>query len=135
MKRNLKVKFAIIVAVVLACIYGVVGLPKSKAELVDNWHKNIHLGLDLRGGTYLVVQVQEQDAFNTEANSIADQIRDAARKAGMEVGQITVDEAKSLADASNVAIEVKGVPTTQAGQFRQMATEQYPAWVLTSLNP
>ncbi len=135
MKRNLKVKFAIIAAVVLACIYGVVGLPKSKAELVDNWHKNIHLGLDLRGGTYLVVQVQEQDAFNTEANSIADQIRDAARKAGIEVGQITVDEAKSLADASKVAIEVKGVPTTQAGQFRQMATEQYPAWVLTSLNP
>jgi preprotein translocase subunit SecD len=134
MKRNLNVKFAIIVAVVLACIYGVVGLPKSKAELVDNWHNNIHLGLDLRGGTYLVVQVQEQDAFNTEANSIADQIRDTAAKAGVQIGQVTVDEGKSLADASKVAIEVKGVPTTQAGQFRQMATEQYPAWELTSLN-
>lgn len=134
MKRNLKVKFVIIAAVILACIVGVVGLPKSKAELVENWRNNIHLGLDLTGGTYLVVQVQEQDAFNTEANSIADQIRDAASKAGIQVGQITVDEAKSLADASSAAVEVKGVPSTQAGQFRQMVTQQYPAWELTSLN-
>ena len=32
---------------------GIVGLPKSKAELAENWHKNIQLGLDLRGGSYL----------------------------------------------------------------------------------
>lgn len=134
MKKNLRVKFAIILAVVLACIYGVVGVPKSKAELVENWRNNIHLGLDLSGGTYLVVQIEEQDAFNTEANSVADQIRDAAAKLGVAVGQITVDEAKSLADAANVAIEVKGVPSTQAGQFRQMATQQFPPWDLTALN-
>ena len=63
MQRNLKFKAAIIVAIILICIYGVIGLPKSKDELVANWHKNIRLGLDLKGGTHLVMQVQVQDAF------------------------------------------------------------------------
>lgn len=134
MKKNLRVKFLIIVGVILLCIYGVIGLPKSKAELLANWDHNIHLGLDLRGGTYLVLQIQEQDAFNSEANSVADQIRDAAAKAGVQIGQVTVDEAKSLADASNVAIEVKGVPATQAGQFRQVVTQQFATWNFTALN-
>ncbi len=63
MNRNIKIRIAIIIAVVLVCIYGVIGIPKSKDELVANWKKNIHLGLDLSGGTQLVMQVQLQDAF------------------------------------------------------------------------
>jgi preprotein translocase subunit SecD len=134
MKKNLRVKFLIIAATILACVYGIIGLPKSKQELIANWQHNIHLGLDLRGGTYLVLQVQEQDAFNSEANTVADQIRDAAAKASFTVGQIDVQEAKSVADAGNVAIVVKSVPSTQAGQFRQVISQQFPNWVSTGLN-
>ena len=94
--KNLRIKFAIIIGVVLACIYGVIGIPKSKAELISNWQHNIHLGLDLRGGTYLVLQVQEQDAFNTEANTVADQIKDAAQKANINIAGVDVQEAKSF---------------------------------------
>ncbi len=135
MKRNLQIKSLIILAVILACIYGVVGLPKSKAELIANWQKNIHLGLDLRGGTYLVLQIQEQDAFNSEANTVADQLRQAAQKAGIGIGQVDVQEAKSLAEAGSVAVVAKGVPATQAGQFRRVLTEQFPNWDSTALNP
>ena len=53
-------------AVILVCIYGIIGLPKSKDELVANWKNNIHLGLDLSGGTQLVMQVQLQDAFKAD---------------------------------------------------------------------
>ena len=134
MKKNLRIKFLIIVGVLLACIYGIIGIPKSKAELVENWNRNIHLGLDLRGGTYLVVQVQEQDAFNSEANTQADQIREAARKANINVGEVDVQDAKNLADAGKVAILVKGVPTTQAGDFRQIVTQQFSNWTMTPLN-
>ena len=42
-------------------------MPTSKQQLVDNWQKNIHLGLDLKGGSQLVLQVQIQDAFKAEA--------------------------------------------------------------------
>ena len=55
MKSDLKFRMLAIVAVILICIYGIIGLPKSTQELVDNWKKNIHLGLDLKGGSHLVL--------------------------------------------------------------------------------
>ncbi len=134
MKRHLRFKFFFIVAVILICIYGIIGLPRSKSELAANWHKNIHLGLDLRGGTYLVVQVQQQDAFNAQASSIADRLKDVVRKAGIQFSDITLDEAKSLQDATNAAVLVKGVPLAQAGNFRSIVNEQFSEWLLTPLN-
>ncbi|HPT28669.1 MAG TPA: protein translocase subunit SecD, partial [Bryobacteraceae bacterium] len=67
MTSNLKWKALIIVATTLACLYGVIGLPKSGEELAANWKNNIKLGLDLKGGSLLVLQVQVQDAFRSEA--------------------------------------------------------------------
>ena len=46
MKRHLRFKFIFILAVILVSPYGIIGLPRSKAELIANWEKNIHLGLD-----------------------------------------------------------------------------------------
>jgi len=134
MKQNLRFKFIFIVVVVLVCIYGMIGLPTSKAELLANWHKNIHLGLDLRGGTYLVVQVQQQDAFNTQAGIDADRLKELARKAGIQFSDIEVEEAKSLADAMNVAIAVKGVPSTQAGTLRGILDSQFAQWLVKTDN-
>ncbi len=134
MKRHLRLKFFLILAVILACIYGIIGLPRSKDQLIANWHNNIRLGLDLRGGTYLVVQVQQQDAFNAQAGSDADRLKDALRKAGVQVSDIEVDEAKTLQDANKVAIVVKGVPATQAGTFRGIVNDQFGQWLLTPQN-
>ncbi len=135
MKRHLRFKFFVIVAVILVCIFGIIGLPKSKAELVANWHNNIHLGLDLKGGTYLVVQVKQQDAFNAQASSAADRLKDAAQKAGIQFSDIGVDDAKTLADAVKAAIVVKGVPATQAGTFRSLINDQFGEWLLTPQGP
>jgi preprotein translocase subunit SecD len=135
MKTNLRYKFIFIAAVILVCLYGIIGLPKSKAELIANWHNNIRLGLDLRGGTYLVIQVQQQDAFNGQASSTADAIKEAARKANVPIGEVNVEEAKDLASAKNVAIDVKGVPSTMAGNFRSLVNEQFTEWLLTPQNP
>src|SRR3954452_13382157 len=115
MKRQLRFKFLFIIALMLVCLYGIIGVPRSKSELVANWEKNIHLGLDLRGGTYLVVQVQQQDAFNAEAGTAAERLKDVATKAGVQYSDIEVAEAKRLQDATKAAIVVKGVPPTQAG--------------------
>jgi preprotein translocase subunit SecD len=134
MKRNLRYKFFFILAVILVCIYGIIGLPKSKAELVANWQKNIHLGLDLRGGTYLVIQVQQQDAFNAQASSDADRLKEALKKAGVPYSDVGVDEAKTLQDAMKAAITVKGVPSTQSGTLRSVLTDQFGQWVSTPVN-
>ena len=134
MKRNFRLKFFFIIAVILVCIYGIIGLPTSKAALVANWNRNIHLGLDLRGGTYLVVQVQQQDAFNNKASTDADRLKESARKANVTFSDVTIDEAKSIQDATKAAIVVKGVPTTQAGTFRSIVNEQFSQWLMTQVN-
>jgi preprotein translocase subunit SecD len=134
MKTNLRYKFLFILAVILVCLYGIVGLPKSKDELIANWQKNIRLGLDLRGGTYLVVQVQQQDAFNQQASADADRLKDAARKANVPLGEVNVEEAKTLQDASKAAISVKGVPSTMAGTFRSLVNDQLSEWLLVPQN-
>jgi len=135
MKTNLRYKFIFIAAVILVCLYGIIGLPKSKDELIANWHNNIRLGLDLRGGTYLVIQVQQQDAFNGQASATADGLKEAARKANVPIGEVSVDEAKDLPSAKSVAIVVKGVPSTMAGNFRSVVNEQFTEWLLTAQNP
>ena len=76
MTRNIKIKAGIIVVVILVCIYGIIGLPKSKDEqLIANWKKNIHLGLDLSGGTQLVMEVQLQDAFKAFADNSIERMK------------------------------------------------------------
>jgi preprotein translocase subunit SecD len=134
MNQNLRFKFIFILVVILVCIYGVIGLPTSKDQLIANWHKNIHLGLDLRGGTYLVVQVQQQDAFNTQAGIDAERLKEVARKSGVQFSDIEVEEAKNLPDATNVAINVKGVPSTQAGTLRSLLGAQFTRWLVTTQN-
>jgi preprotein translocase subunit SecD len=134
MKRHLRFKFIFIVVVLLICIYGIIGLPRNTAELATNFHNNIHLGLDLRGGTYLVVQVQQQDAFNTEAGIRADALKEALKKVNVQYSDIEVAEAHSLQDATKVAIVVRGVPSTQAGALRSVVNEQFATWLLTPLN-
>jgi protein-export membrane protein SecD len=130
MNKPLRIKFFLIVGVVLICLYGVIGLPRNKAELIANWENNIRLGLDLRGGTYLVIQVQQQDAFNAEAGAVADRLKDAAHKAQVQFTDVDVEDAKDLESAKNVAVVVKGVPAAQAGTFRGIVGEQFSQWLL-----
>src|ERR1700744_700873 len=94
MQRNLTAKAVVIVVVVLACLFGIIGYPKflggvgvptSLAQLKSNLGENIHLGLDLKGGSHLVLQVQVQDAAKATADQAIEGLRDAARAANIIV--------------------------------------------------
>jgi preprotein translocase subunit SecD len=66
MNPNLKWKVLFILLVILGCIYGLIGLPTfptSVADLRNNFSQQIKLGLDLQGGTHLILQVQTQEAI------------------------------------------------------------------------
>src|ERR1700689_146364 len=135
MNRNVKIKAAIIIAVILVCLYGIIGIPKSKDELVANWKKNIHLGLDLSGGTQLVMQVQIQDAFKAAADSTIDALRQELQKDGITpAGDITRNDPNSIDDANKIEIDVKGVPSDKSSQFRSIVNDQFGAWVPTAVN-
>src|SRR6266852_4174729 len=127
MKINLKFRIIAIVAVVLVCLIGIVGdgfrPPKSKQEIVDNWKKNIRLGLDLKGGSHLVLQVQLQDAFKAEADSVIQRMKDVLTKANVQYADINRNGPATLAAADTIQINVAGVPATKAGDFRTVVNE------------
>src|ERR1700721_4253755 len=112
MTSNTKIRIGIIIAVVLVCLYGIIGIPKSKDELEANWKKNIHLGLDLSGGTQLVMQVQLQDAFKAAADGVIDALKQELQRDGINVtGDITRNDPNTLEDADKIEIDIKGVPS------------------------
>lgn len=132
MTKSLRIRAAFIVAVILISLYGILGLPTSKDQLIANWNKNIRLGLDLRGGSHLVLQVQVQDAFVAEAQGLVDRLREQLSKAGITYAALDIMEPKSIETADQVQVIAKGVPPDKAGQFRQIATDAAPSWNLRS---
>jgi preprotein translocase subunit SecD len=135
MTSNIKIKIGIIIAVVLVCLYGIIGIPKSKDELAANWKKNIHLGLDLSGGTQLVMQVQLQDAFKAAADGVIEALKQELLKDGITpAGDLTRNDPNSIEDANKIEIDIKGIPSDKSSQFRNIVNEQFGAWVPTALN-
>jgi preprotein translocase subunit SecD len=132
---NVKYRAIAIVAVILICIYGIIGLPTSMQELTDNLKKSVRLGLDLKGGSQLMLQVQLQDAFKGEADGVIQRMKDELAKINLNGVEMSRNDPQTLAEANSIEVDVKGVPTTQAAQFRQMFTENFSnAWILTPVN-
>jgi preprotein translocase subunit SecD len=136
MTSNLKIKILAIVIVILGCVYGIIGVPTSKAEIVANWNKNIHLGLDLRGGSQLVLQVQIQDAFKAEADSVIQRMKDQLNSKGVAFAEMLRNDPPTIKAADTIQIDVKGVPSTRGGDFRALVNDSFGGvWNLTTVNP
>ncbi|MGH9633026.1 MAG: protein translocase subunit SecD [Bryobacteraceae bacterium] len=134
MNKSLRIRAAIIVAVVLASIYGIIGIPSSWEELRANWNENIKLGLDLRGGSHLVLQVQVQDAFASEASQVVERLKDQLSKATIPYTSMDNTEPATIEDADKVQVNIRGVPPDKAGALRSIVTEQFPNWVLDTVS-
>ncbi len=135
MKSNLKIRAITIVAVILICIYGIIGVPKSMAELAENWKKNIRLGLDLKGGSQLVLQVQLQDAFKAEADTVINRLKDDLRKASIDYTDLSRNDPATIQQADTIQVNVKGIPATKAGNFRTIVNDDFGSeWILTPVN-
>jgi preprotein translocase subunit SecD len=132
---NLKFRLLTIVAVILVCVYGIIGVPKSKAELIQNWKSNIRLGLDLSGGSHLVLEINLQDAFKSEADAVIARLKDECGKAGISFVDMIRTDPQSIADAGNIQINISGVPGTKGGDFRQIVNDNFGSgWILTVVN-
>src|SRR5579864_5897425 len=119
MNPNLKWKVIFIVVVILGCIYGLVGLPTfptSVADLKSNFAQQIKLGLDLQGGTHLILQVQVQEAIAQETDQTVDRLTTQ-----MRAKNIRYDEVRRLDDTH---IVVRNVPSDQLSDFRDLVSAQ-----------
>lgn len=120
MNPNLKWKMLFIVAVILACVYGLFGLPTfptSWAQVKDNFSKQIKLGLDLQGGTHLILQVQVQEAIAQETDQTVDRVTTQLR-----AKSIRYDEVRRVDDTH---ILVRNVAAEQTAVFRDMVADVF----------
>ncbi|HEX4276585.1 MAG TPA: protein translocase subunit SecD [Bryobacteraceae bacterium] len=143
MQRNLTLKATVIAVTILACLFGIIGYPKfmggvgvplSLAQLSANLQKNIHLGLDLKGGSHLILQVQVQDAAKTEADQTIENLRDTVKTSNIVVAGFDRNDPATLQDTDSIQINVHGVDQTKTQQFRSLIAEKYSDWILTPVN-
>jgi len=119
MNPNLKWKAVFIVVVIVGCIYGLLGLPTfptSMADVKSNFAHQIKLGLDLQGGTHLILQVQVQEAIAQETDQTVDRLTNQLR-----TKNIHYDEVRRMDDTHVV---VRNVPSEQLSDFRDLVTSQ-----------
>jgi preprotein translocase subunit SecD len=134
MATNIRTRTIIIVAVIIACVVGVIGFPTSLTALQRNWDNNIRLGLDLKGGSRLLLQVQVQDAAKAEADQTIERLKDDLKKQNITWAAIDRNDPQTVQEADNIQITIKGVPATQTSAFRSFINERYSEWVLTAEN-
>jgi preprotein translocase subunit SecD len=120
---NLRGKWIAIIAVVIGCVIGLTGLPKSVEELAANWEKNVRLGLDLKGGSHIVLQIQVQDAFKAEADTQIDVLKSQLAKGGIVYQSIDRNEPSSIDTAGSIAINIRGVDASKVADFRRVVND------------
>ena len=134
MQKNLTTKIIIIVATILVCIYGIIGIPKSKAELKKNIGDRVKLGLDLKGGSHLILQVQVQDAVKSEADQAIERIKNELNRAGIDYASIDRNDPTVIEETDTIQINVKGVNAQKTSAFRSLIGEHFPGWILSPVN-
>src|SRR5436305_13506179 len=101
MNPNLKWKGLFIAAVIVFCFYFLFGyptFPTSFAQAKDNFKKQIKLGLDLQGGSHMILQVQVQEAIAQETDTTVDRLATTLREKNVHY-----DEARRV-DATHILI-------------------------------
>ncbi|HSB15597.1 MAG TPA: protein translocase subunit SecD [Bryobacteraceae bacterium] len=134
MQKSLRWRWTLIAIVLLLSVYGVIGLPKSMAELKTNLDKNIRLGLDLKGGSHLILQVQVQDAAKVEADQAIERLKDELRKAGVNYASMERNDPTTIEQADSIQIDIRGVPAEKSGDLRRIVSERFATWVLTPVS-
>ena len=89
MKKNLNGKILGIIAILVVFVYGIIGVPSgfSGKALTEALTKRIHLGLDLRGGAHLILQVVVSEAVNAETDNTVGRIQQDLKTANLSFTQ------------------------------------------------
>src|SRR3954467_870195 len=128
MKKNLGWKVILIVVTLLVFVWGFVlgtdpqrSLQAIKQQgLVAAIRQNIHLGLDLKGGTHLILQVMVNDAVNAETDRAVERVRDGLRAANIS----GVDISKPDPANQPEKIVIANVPPDQTTAVRNVLNDK-----------
>ena len=132
MTRRLWQRLILTVAVTLVCIYGIIGLPTSMDELYTNLGERITLGLDLKGGTHLVLQVQVQDAIRAEGDQLINALKDDLTRQGIPFTTMVRNNPLTVEEADSIQVTIEGIPSERATDFRSTIDEVFPDWTYSA---
>ena len=123
MNKRILRRLLITLAVTLLCIWRVTaypGLVPSKERLLDN----VKLGLDLRGGIHMVLQVVTDDAIRAQTDQTIDSVRQELNKRNIVFRQIARTQTNTF--------QVVGVDPNKDSEFRAALNERFTEWDLIS---
>ena len=134
MKKNLTWKIWLVIGVVVFSLalmvlgpladWGASWSTVRQKGVVAAFQQNLHLGLDLRGGTHLILQVKVEDAVKSDANQAIERLKEDMRN-----NNITYSEISPSPDNPGLIV-IKGVPPESSSALRGIVRDRLPEYEL-----
>ena len=130
MNKTLGWKLALIVGTLLFFLFGIFGVPGnwSGQGLLAAMQQRIHLGLDLKGGTHLILQVQVNDAVNVDSDNAIERLKQELRARKINYTEITKPDPANNPDK----VVIKGVPPEASADLRSIVNDRLQEYNLNS---
>ena len=120
MNKRVRTRLLITVGVTILSIGLFAGFPPSVAKM----RQKVQLGLDLKGGTHLVLQVVTDDAIRAETDQAIESVRTQLSKENIAFRQLTRTQ--------NNTLQAVGVAPAKDSDFRRVLNERFTEWDLIS---
>jgi preprotein translocase subunit SecD len=111
MGKSLRNRIVFIIVVLLVSVFGIIGIPHG--GLKQSIANRINLGLDLRGGTHLVLEVKVAEAVAHQTDKDVQQLQDDLSKAGLTGAVVTKND-----PAHEDQIQIAGIPPARLSDVR-----------------
>ena len=130
MNKNLTWRLAVVIGIFLVFLFGIFGVPQSFSGqgLVAAITKRINLGLDLKGGTHLILQVQVNDAVNVDSDNAVEVLKEQLNKRKVAFADISKPDPQDNPDK----VVLKGVSPDGRKDLLDIVSERLPEYNLTS---
>jgi preprotein translocase subunit SecD len=130
MNKNLLWKLALIAGILLVFLFGIFGIPQSFSGLglLSAMTSRIHLGLDLKGGTHLILQVQVNDAVNIDSDNAMETLKEQLNSRKIAFADITKPDPQNAPDK----VVLKGVSPDGRKDLLDIVSERLPEYNLSS---
>ncbi len=130
MTKNLLWKLLFILGTMLFFLFGILGIPKSLSGqgLLTALTDHIHLGLDLKGGTHLILQVHVNDAVNVDAQNAIEVLKQQLRNHKIDYSDISQPDQQNNPDR----IVIKGVQPGARSDLLSIVQDRLSEYNLTS---
>ena len=113
MGKNLAGKTGFIIAVLVIFVYGIIGIPSG--GLKQALTRNIHLGLDLKGGTHLVLKVQVAEALSSATDRDVQALNTALATAGATASKLDPTHPEVITVTGGSAAQQSDIRSTLNG--------------------